>query len=83
MHPRDPDPTLSLETELKLSLSLSLPSVPPPSGASGEYVFLTSVVVVPIDGGPLRALMGVVKVGREPNSSRGTCMIGIAAALLM
>ena len=34
--PRDPDPTLASETELKLSISLSLPSVPLPSGASGE-----------------------------------------------
>ena len=44
---------------------------------------LTSVDVVPIAGGPLRALMGMVKVGRGPNSSIGACPIGIAVALMM
>ena len=80
--PRDLDLALALEIELKLSLSLSLPSVPLPSGGNGEYVFLTSVVVVPSAGGPLRAMVGMVKVVRGPNSSLGTCLIGIAAALL-
>jgi hypothetical protein len=81
--PRDLDPTLAHETELKLSRSLSLPSIPLSSGASGEYVFLTSVTAVPTVGGPLRALTCIVKVGRGPCSSLGACLIGIAVALLM
>ena len=81
--PRDHDPTLAPETELKLSLSLSLPSVSLPSGSSGAYVFFSFVVAVPTAGGPLLALTGIVKVGRVPNSSLGTCLIGILAALLI
>jgi small neutral amino acid transporter SnatA (MarC family) len=81
--PRDSDPTLAHDNELELSLSLSIPFVTLPSGANGENVFLISVDAFPIAGGPLRALMGMVKVGRGPNSSLGTCLIRIAAALLM
>jgi len=46
-------------------------------------VFLCSVTVISIVGGPLCALVGKVKVGRGTSSSLGTCLIGIAAALLM
>ena len=81
--PREPDPTIAPETKLKLGLSLSLPSVPLPSGATVAYMFLCSVVVVVVDGGPLRALVGMVKVERGPNSSLGACLVGIVATLLM
>jgi len=82
--PHDHDPTLALETELKLiSRSLSLPSVPMPSGASDAYVILCSVAIIPTVGCPLRALVGMVKVGRGPKSSLGTCLIGVTVALLM
>jgi hypothetical protein len=65
--PRDIDPTLAPETELKLSLSMSLPFVPLPSGANDSYVFLISGGVISIVGGPMRALVGMVKVERGPN----------------
>ncbi len=81
--PRDHDPTLASETELKLSLSLSLLSIPLPSGASAEYAFLNGMLVVPTSDGPLCALVGMVKVGRGPNSFLGACLIGIVAAFLM
>ena len=81
--PRNHDPTLAADNELKLSLSLSLSSVPLPSGASGAYTFFSFVTVFPTARGPLLALIGMVKVRRGPSSSLGTCLIGIAAALLM